>query len=165
MIREEQFCKQNVNRKSGGAGHKGGRHNRRNRTSKSQKHGEKGLSRQAHHSHGFVHNVGHTGHVAAVLQKGQRKKQDENVGEEGQNTAYSRNNAVDNQGLHPAGHVNTRQKRLGGGRKPVQPCLKITFQKIAYGKGKEEHQRHNSEENRNSQNRMCQKPVNLIGPL
>ena len=49
-------------------------------------------------AHQIIHDIGYTGHISAVLQKGQRQKEDKNIRKESQDASDPGNNTVHDQG-------------------------------------------------------------------
>ena len=115
------------------------RHDRRNRTAEAQHHGKKRPAGHPHLSHNPVHNIGHPGHVTAVLQNGKRQKQDEYVGDKGQDTSHTGNYPIHHKGNHPSGHVKPFQTCPHQIRKNGKRVFQSALQKIPHKKCQEKY--------------------------
>ena len=139
-----------------------GRHDGGNRAAEAENHGQKRLAGKSHTPHDAIHHIGHPGHIAAVLQNGKSQKQDENIGDKGQDAAHTGYDTVHHQGNHPVRRMDGRKAgthQIGNDGKGV---LQTALQEIADGKGQEKHQRHDAQKHRDAPDRMGQDPVDFV---
>ncbi len=158
---EEHLGKQHVDGKPGAAGHKRryehglipiplilqgpGGHHRGHTAPKAQNHGDERPARQAQLAHNAVHHIGHPGHIAAVLQKGQGQKQNDDIGQKGQDAPHAGDDAIHNQRGEHGGHAHGVQPAQHPAGDPVQAQLEVLLQPIAHCEGEEEDQGHNAQ--------------------
>ena len=76
-----------------------GRHDCRDRASKPKKQREERAPGKSQTAHDVIHHESHPCHIPAVLQQGKGQEEDEDIGQEGQDSADAGDNPVNNQRL------------------------------------------------------------------
>ena len=177
---EEGGGEQAVHRQPGGAGHEGhqhdghaavllvlhgaGAHDGGHGAAEAHEHGDEGLTREAEPAEQPVHDEGRPGHIAGVLQEGQEDKQDGDLGQEGKYAAYTGDDAVHQQGLHPGSGA-------GHGQDPADPLGKAAAdeevhpvgQDLSGPEGECEHGQHHQQEDGDGQELVGDDGVDLVG--
>ena len=176
---EEHLREEDVDGEAGVAAHEGGdehhleavapaferagRHDGGHRTAEAQEHGDERLAREPELAHDALHDVGNARHVAAVFEEGERQKEDEDVGQEGEDGPDAADDAVDEEGDEDGVRADGGEPRLRRIRKPAEPQLKERFDRVAHIEGEEEDERHDAEEDGDAPHLVREGAVELIG--
>ena len=176
---EEHLRKEDIDGEAGVAAHEGGdehhleavapaferagRHDGRHRAAKAQEHGDERLARQPELAHDALHDVSNARHVAAVLEEGERQKEDEDVGQEGEDGPDAADDAVNEEGDEDGVRADGGEPRLRRIRKPAEPQLEERFDGVAHIEGEEEDERHDAEEDGDAPHLVREGAVELIG--
>ena len=176
---EEHLRKEDVDGEAGVAAHEGGdehhleavaltfecagRHDGGHRAAEAQEHGDERLAREPELAHDALHDVSNARHVAAVFEEGERQKEDEDVGQEGEDGPDAADDAVDEEGDEDGVRADGGEPRLRRIRKPAEPQLEERFDGVAHIEGEEEDERHDAEEDGDAPHRVREGSVELIG--
>ena len=179
MAAEEHLCKQDIDGEPGVAAHKRrhqhhlvpvplvfqgpGCHHSRHRAPKAQEHGDEGLPRQPQTAHHVFHYIGHPGHIPGIFQETQCQKQDQDIGQEGDNGPHAPQDPVDDQGFQGIADGPGGEQPFQAVPEPADEVFHIAFQHIPYGEGQEEHHPHDQQEHRDGQNLVGHDGVNAVG--
>ena len=132
----------------------------------SHQHGNEGFAGKAEFAEQAIHDEGDTGHIAAILQQGKQKEQNQHLGHKTKHRAHAADDTIGNQAHQPGCAANALQRRGYPGHNPFpkEGIIHEAHGPIADGAdGDGIDQPHHRHKNRQGQEAIGDHPVNLIG--